>query len=96
MEQAQTEGRVRLLSHGEQTGYSVFETPDHRYLMHLGHPEYEADRLLFEWERDRALNRPDVDPPYDFDPSSPRTTWADHRQGLIDRWLDFIASAAPR
>ena len=46
MESAQRQGRLRLLAHGEQVGYSIFETPDQRQLMHLGHPEYNVGRIL--------------------------------------------------
>jgi len=53
MESAQRQGRLRLLAHGEQVGYSIFETPDQRQLMHLGHPEYNVGRILGEMERDR-------------------------------------------
>ena len=42
-------------------GYTIFETTDQRQLMHLGHPEYNAGRILAEMERDKA--RGDVPPP---------------------------------
>lgn len=98
LEAAARDGRVRLLSRGEGSGYTLFETPDHRFVMHQGHPEYVAERIAFEWERDRGLGRTDVDPPRDFDPAAPRATWAGHRQSLIDRWLDYLSrgvTAAP-
>ncbi len=60
LEDASDRGLVNLLSHGAETGYSLFESSDHRFLMHLGHPEYEASRLVHEWQRDRALGRNDV------------------------------------
>ncbi|HGY5560876.1 MAG TPA: homoserine O-succinyltransferase, partial [Prochlorococcus sp.] len=46
MEAAQRQGRLRLLAHGEKVGYTIFETTDQRQIMHLGHPEYNAGRLL--------------------------------------------------
>ena len=61
MESAQRQGRLRLLSHGEQVGQDDFRNPDQRQLMHLGHPEYNVGRILGEMERDRA--RGDVLPP---------------------------------
>lgn len=87
LERAQADGRVRLLGHAPETGYTVFETVDERWLMHLGHPEYEGERLAFEWERDRGLGRKDVDPPHDFDVSAPVTRWREHRETLFARWL---------
>jgi homoserine O-succinyltransferase len=92
LERAAAEGRVRLLSHAPDTGYSVFETPDQRYLMHLGHPEYEGERLVFEWERDSALGRADVPPPHAFDPLAPSTPWREHREHLLQSWVRRLAS----
>ena len=83
IESAARRGDVRLLARGEETGYSVFETPDERLLAHLGHPEYEGERLVVEWDRDRALGRTDVSPPAHFDPRAPKTTWLDHRQTVF-------------
>lgn len=97
MEQAQRQGRLRLLAHGEQVGYSIFETPDQRQLMHLGHPEYSSGRLLAEMERDRA--RGDVPPPQNFDAELPQTLWRSHRNLFFQQWLWFcyqrISLASP-
>ncbi|GCE65545.1 homoserine O-succinyltransferase [cyanobiont of Ornithocercus magnificus] len=87
MEAAQRQGRLRLLAHGEDVGYSIFETPDQRQLMHLGHPEYNAGRLLAEMERDMA--RGDVPPPRNFNPNQPQTFWRSHRNLLFQQWLWF-------
>ena len=87
MESAQRQGRLRLLAHGEQVGYSIFETPDQRQLMHLGHPEYNVGRILAEMERDRA--RGDVPPPENFDADHPLTLWRSHRNLLFQQWLWF-------
>lgn len=91
LERAAAEGRVRLLAHAADTGYTLFETPDHRFVAHLGHPEYIAERLVFEWQRDRALGRDDVPPPRDFDPERPATSWHEHRERLFDAWLRHVA-----
>jgi homoserine O-succinyltransferase/O-acetyltransferase len=72
-------GVVHIVSRGEHTGPTIFETPDGRFLAHLGHPEYEADRLAFEWKRDRDLGRTDVAPPANFQVDAPVATWAGHR-----------------
>ena len=87
MEAAQRQGRLRLLAHGEKVGYTIFETTDQRQLVHLGHPEYNAGRLLTEMERDQA--RGDVQPPENFDPDSPLTLWRSHRNLLFQHWLWF-------
>ena len=87
MESAQRQGRLRLLAHGESVGYTIFETPDQRQLMHLGHPEYNVGRILGEMERDRA--RGDVPPPENFNPETPQTLWRSHRNLLFQQWLWF-------
>lgn len=92
LERAARDGHVRLLAHAPETGYTLFETPDHRFVMHLGHPEYVAERLVFEWQRDRALGRDDVAPPHDVDPDQPATTWHAHREALFDRWVELLAA----
>ena len=87
MEAAQRQGRLRLLAHGEDVGYTIFETTDQRQLMHLGHPEYNSGRLLAEMERDRA--RGDVPPPLNFDADAPQTLWRSHRNLFFQQWLWF-------
>jgi homoserine O-succinyltransferase/O-acetyltransferase len=90
---AERAGQVRLLAHGEETGYSLFESSDGRFVAHLGHPEYEPSRLVHEWERDRGLGRGDVRPPRNFDPERPLHNWRSHRRQLFWRWLGVAAQA---
>ncbi len=90
LEEASDRGLVNLLSHGPETGYSLFESADQRYLMHLGHPEYEPSRLVHEWVRDRDLCRTDVEPPANFDPERPSNVWRSHRNELFTQWLRFL------
>lgn len=90
---AAEDGVVRVLARGERTGATMFETPDRRFLGHLGHPEYEGERLAFEWKRDRDLGRTDVEPPASFDANAPTTTWRGHREEVF---AGFVARAAAR
>ncbi len=87
MEDAQRQGRLRLLSYGENVGYTIFETTDQRQLMHLGHPEYNVSRLISEMERDKQ--RGDVPPPQNFNSNNPNTSWRSHRNLLFQQWLWF-------
>ena len=87
LEEARADGVLRLLSHGVDTGYTVFESTDRRFLMHLGHPEYEVGRLATEWARDSALGRTDVDPPKNFDLRRPLNVWRSHCNDFFARWL---------
>jgi homoserine O-succinyltransferase/O-acetyltransferase len=90
LEGAARDGRVSLLSHASETGYSIFESTDGRYLMHLGHPEYDARRLAFEWERDQSLGRADVEPPRNFDVHRPTNRWRAHRATFFSQWLKTL------
>lgn len=83
LERAARAGEVRALARGEQTGHSLFETTDRRYIAHLGHPEYDGERLAFEFHRDRDLGRADVAPPANLDLGSPTTAWQGHRARLF-------------
>ncbi|HET9959365.1 MAG TPA: homoserine O-succinyltransferase [Polyangiaceae bacterium] len=95
LERARDAGVVRLLAHGAETGYSLFESADGRFVSHLGHPEYEAQRLSLEWARDSQLGRSDVDPPKNFDVNRPANVWRAHCNQLFDSWLERIAAGAP-
>lgn len=94
LEEASDRGLVNLLSYGPETGYSIFESSDRRFLMHLGHPEYEAERLVHEWQRDRTLGRSDVERPANFDPEQPQNLWQSHRNSLFANWLGHLADSA--
>ena len=87
MEKAEKKGKLRLLAHGKKVGYTIFETPDQRQLMHLGHPEYNVDRLKSEMERDKQ--RGDVPSPENFDLTNSNTSWRSHRNLLFQQWLWF-------
>lgn len=91
LEREAAAGVVRPLSRGEHTGYSVFETTDGRFLAHLGHPEYDGERLAQEYRRDRDLGRTDVAPPVNLDVDTPATAWRGHQATLFG---GFVARAA--
>jgi homoserine O-succinyltransferase len=96
LEAARDAGVVNLLSHGPETGYSILESCDGRYLMHLGHPEYDASRLGEEWARDAELGRRDVQPPVNFDLHRPASVWRSHCNDLFLQWLRYIAAGRSR
>jgi homoserine O-succinyltransferase len=90
LEQQQLDGKVRLLAHAPETGYTIFESSDRRFLMHLGHPEYEPERLVFEYARDRQLGREDTDPPANLNLEQPLNTWRSHRNEFFSQWIKFV------
>ena len=96
LERASAAGHVRLLVHGAETGYTMFESADGAFVAHLGHPEYPARRLLEEWERDTALGRTDIPPPRHYDRQAPEATWRPHCDRLFYNWLARIQRSASR
>jgi len=95
LERAAEDGRVRLLAYGPESGYSLFESADGRFVVQLGHPEYDADVLVREYHRDMALGRPGVAAPVGVVLSQPTTTWWGHREAFFGRWLRRCALHAP-
>ncbi|HKS30091.1 MAG TPA: homoserine O-succinyltransferase [Pyrinomonadaceae bacterium] len=90
LELEEEKGKINLLAHSEEAGYVIFETTDHRFLMHLGHPEYNSRRLVEESLRDRGLNRTDVGPPKNFDVARPVNCWRGHRATFFSRWINYL------
>lgn len=85
----EADGRVVSLGDGGDAGPTLLATADGRVTMHLGHPEYDADRIGYEWRRDRAAGRTDVDPPrgYDVDVDRPAFDWAHDSAAFARGWL---------
>mgnify|MGYP001561929126 CR=1 FL=1 len=70
--------------------YFLFESSDHRFIMHLGHPEYNSGRLVEEARRDAAAKLDDVAPPKNFDVNKPINTWRSHRNEFFQSWIKYI------
>jgi homoserine O-succinyltransferase len=83
-------GRINLLAHAKGTGYIIFESADQRFLMHLGHLEYEPERLVEEYNRDMKLGRNDVGKPDNFNLDNPINTWRAHRNEFFSQWIKFV------
>lgn len=83
-------GQLNLLSYSEDAGYTIFETTDQRFLMHLGHPEYNSGRLVEEYLRDKKLGRTDVSEPVGFDVKNPVNCWRSHRNEFFAQWIKYV------
>jgi homoserine O-succinyltransferase len=90
LERERDRGNIKLLAHAKEGGYVIFESADQRFLIHLGHAEYEPDRLIQEYERDREKGRTDVDPPKNIDLAKPVNTWRSHRIEFFSQWIKYI------
>ncbi len=95
LEAAEKAGKVRLLAHADKGGYTIFETPDHQILMHLGHQEYNSSRLLDEARRDRARKRKDVGPPENLDEAQPVNNWRANRNEFFNSWIKHVYLTTP-
>jgi len=83
-------GTIHLLAYAREAGYMIFESMDHRFLVHLGHPEYEPGRLVEEYLRDKAKGRQDVGKPKNVDIQNPQNTWRSHRTEFFSQWIKYI------
>jgi homoserine O-succinyltransferase len=90
LEKARDEGKLRLLAYSRGAGYFIFESSDQRFLIHIGHPEYEPHRLVEEYTRDREMKRTDVEPPNNIDLDNPKNTWRTHRNEFFSQWVKYI------
>lgn len=90
LELERDKGNIRLLAHAKEAGYMIFESSDKRFLIHLGHPEYEPRRLVEEYLRDKTNARSDVDPPKNIDMDNPVNTWRSHRTELFSQWIKYV------
>jgi homoserine O-succinyltransferase len=90
LELAAEQGTINLLAHSADAGYVIFETKDHGFLMHLGHPEYNSHRLVEECLRDQKLCRTDIGPPRNFDVTRPVNCWRGHRSTFFSAWINYL------
>ncbi|MFZ4398441.1 MAG: homoserine O-acetyltransferase/O-succinyltransferase family protein [Bacteroidales bacterium] len=80
--------RIRLLAYSDEAGHTIFESTDQRFVAHLGHPEYDINRILFEYERD-ALKKLNLVPSH-FNVASPTDNWGESSQNFFSSWLQMI------
>lgn len=90
LELERDKGNIHLLAYSKGAGYTIFESTDQRFIIHLGHPEYEPRRLIEEYVRDKGNKRSDVDPPINFDLDNPVNTWRSHRTELFSQWIKYV------
>ncbi len=82
-------GNIRLLVNSEEAGIYVFESADGRFLAHLGHPEYDTDRIVSEYKRDALKGLNHI--PLHFDVNHPVNTWQQNGKDFFGKWLEMIS-----
>lgn len=90
MEEKAQAGVINLLAHEKDAGYFLFESSDSKFVMHLGHPEYNSGRLVEEAQRDAEAGLDDVAPPVNFNTEHPINTWRCHRNEFFQSWIKYL------
>jgi homoserine O-succinyltransferase len=90
LEEERARGTVNLLAHSREAGYVIFESSDHKFMMHLGHHEYDENRLVEEYLRDKKKGRVDVAPPINLDLENPVNRWRVHSLEFFSQWIKFV------
>ena len=84
---------LELLAASPQAGVYLAASLDGRRVFVTGHPEYDAETLGLEYERDLAAGLP-IEVPHDYypddDPSrTPPLRWRSHGDLLFTNWLNY-------
>lgn len=84
---------LEVVAYSDECGVSIAKSTDSRRFFVFGHPEYDADTLALEYERDRARGLP-IEPPAHYypgdDPSKPPiVSWRAEGQLLYTNWLNY-------
>lgn len=84
---------LNILSVSSEAGVYMVSSKDGRQIFVLGHPEYEADTLAKEYERDlsagKAIDLPEHYYPGNDPTQPPRVTWRSHASLLYTNWLNY-------
>ena len=84
---------LEAIATSDVAGLYIVKSTDSRRFFVFGHPEYDADTLRLEYERDAAAGlKPQVPVNYfpDDDPSrEPLCTWRGQAQLLYTNWLNY-------
>ncbi|MBT2575385.1 homoserine O-succinyltransferase [Bacillus sp. ISL-51] len=91
-EQLQSAQELNVLSASEEAGVCLIVSKDEKQIFLTGHPEYDTDTLLHEYERDLDRNLPSVEAPeHYFAPGGkePVNRWKAHATLLFMNWLNY-------
>ena len=85
---------VKILSSSPEAGVFAISTRKGRQIFITGHPEYDADTLNREYQRDLAAGKP-IDLPKNYFPQddptqTPPATWRSSANLLYSNWLNYF------
>ncbi len=95
LEKAAGEGIINLLGYSEKAGYTIFESSDSKFMMHLGHPEYPTNRLWEEYDRDIAAGVEGMVPPENISRENMVNNWRAHGLEFFTQWVKKIYLDTP-
>ena len=86
-------GGLELLSVSREAGVFAVKSRDNRRVFITGHPEYDADTLALEYQRDLEKGLP-IDMPKNYFPGNdpkkaPSVCWRAHAQLMYSNWLNY-------
>ena len=91
---------LKILASSPEAGVFAIKTEEGRQIFITGHPEYDADTLKKEYDRDVAAGKP-IDLPKNYFPDDdptrePPATWRSSANLLYSNWLNyFVYQATP-
>ena len=85
---------LKILASSEEAGVFAIKTEEGRQIFITGHPEYDADTLKKEYDRDVAAGKP-IDLPKNYFPDNdptkePPATWRSSANLLYSNWLNYF------
>ncbi|WP_108652630.1 homoserine O-acetyltransferase/O-succinyltransferase family protein [Dongshaea marina] len=83
---------LKILACSSRAGVYMAATPEFREFFITGHPEYQRERLQFEYLRDGGA-LPEHYFPNDDPALSPEMSWLNHRQQFYRNWLNHIRNS---
>lgn len=85
---------LKVLASSDKTGAYLVASQDKRLVFVTGHPEYDADSLAQEYQRDIKGNQSPAIPenyyPQDDPDKSPIVNWRSHGSLLFTNWLNYF------
>lgn len=84
---------LELIAVSDEAGVYIAKSTDSRHFFVFGHPEYDTDTLMKEYERDIAKGDT-IAPPAHYFPDNnptkqPQALWRAHAQLLYTNWLNY-------
>lgn len=85
---------VRAVARSADAGTVIAEACDHSAVMHIGHPEYTAGRLVEEYRRDTDQGVDTICPPANVDLDRPVNQWRSHSLIFFASWVRLVHERA--